>query len=285
MPVLARTSLKAGAIPQARFIVCNAYELFTTASMEMPILKPLQRLAWQIEERYDAHLRFFAEQLRDSCRAQQPNFRPEVGAILWSLGLIPESLLFHGNVRVPSLTFCRQVISQSLARIPYDPLVQYVWLQLKDREPFNIRDHHTFFGLINCWYKSWILDEMMPVTPSECYARTLIAWFRGTLTKEESHEYIASYNWWHSTKEVPGFIEVRLLAMAVVLAEQCDLFELLFARKTTPEAMVEKWSSLLRFVIKMCREAELNSDIAQHASSLMGPSFRAYPVNTDTPHI
>jgi hypothetical protein len=268
VPVLALTSFKAGAIPQADLIVRGAYEMFITLRNKMPTpWKPLQEGARQIRERYGGDLGFLAEELRDSCRTKQPNFRPEVGAILWSLGMIPESLLFHANVPVPSVpsrTFCKRVINQSLASIPKDPMVQYVWLLLKDREPFNIRDHYAFFGIIDRAYETWNLDNILAY-----YARTLIAWFRGESTKEEAYKYIDSYQLWCSAEipgytKIPGFIKVRLLAMAKVLAEQFDLFA-----GEAAKAVVEDWSELLRFVTEM----RLKPDIAERTSSLMGPSF------------
>ena len=41
---------------------------------------------------------------------------------------------------------------QSLACIPTDPYLQYVWLELKDRGPFNLRLHEALFTVINSRY-------------------------------------------------------------------------------------------------------------------------------------
>lgn len=203
--ILAVLSLKIGAIRGARQIVEHCSDVFMAVSTTWNrsagelLLRRYQELARQIEDTYSWAVADLAEAFaEEGCRPEEPNFRAEVGALLWSLGLVAESQIFRSMASppyVPGKRFFQRLIRQSMDALPYDSLLQYLWLEIKDRPPFNIREHTALFAMINPVYDQFPADAyplvaLFALPPSRIYARTLIAWFRGTLDEETTLRYV-----------------------------------------------------------------------------------------------
>jgi hypothetical protein len=228
--------------------------------------------AWQApwpkaEEHLEAHIRILAKilrkhefgtgnlaaDLRDSCRPGQNHFRSEIGAILWTLGLVPESYSFMRTSKdslIPSLRFFRKVVRQSIALIPTDNLLQYVWLQLKDRPPFNIRDHGSLFPIINRRYDEWMWVSGCPINPCEAYAKSLIALIRGDLTEQHAAEFLKAQEWIQDTL-YPDHLNlldyIRMTSLANVIGLSMG-----WAKKEVSEERVnEHWYALVDLACRM----------------------------------
>ena len=115
-------------------------------------------------------------------RAGENDWRPEIGAILLTTGQVPESELFrkrNGSSYLPSFLFFNKLVRRSLAVIPEDPLTQYIWLELKDRLPVNLRDYRALFAVINARYHHSRLESGFLVSIAKAYAIAIIELFRG----------------------------------------------------------------------------------------------------------
>jgi hypothetical protein len=230
--VTARAAARLGGGLNALRLVDYAYDVLAAAKYRFnPKLRAAmdayRDLAGMIQRRNTGAIADLAEDLREASRPGPPDFRAEIGAMLWTLGYTPECELFRpGHDAAPLLSrrFYRRVVEQSLAAIPTDPLLQYIWLAMKDRPPFDLRGHGDLFGRINLRYAETILDLAMDERPSEVFAKTLIAWFRGDLDLDAVRRYLS----------VNGLVEaqfphcdwlifLRMQCLAHMLAEQFDL--------------------------------------------------------------
>ena len=195
----ASLALKQGAIQGAQKLVDISYQVLMAAKYQFDprlqnALADYRRLAREAMRLQEIAVANLADDLYDSCGQKTPNFRAEVGALLWTLGYVPESNSFRITANssfTPSRRMFRRIVRQSITCIPYDPLTQYIWLELKDRPPFNIREHESLFSIINSCYTQMMLDEFSPVAPSQVFAQCLIAWFKGTLTDKQVDEYLS----------------------------------------------------------------------------------------------
>lgn len=225
--VCASAALQAGAVNEALQLVERSLDVLNAAKYkDHPRYQAAEaryrQLGVLVETRWRAAYEDLAQNLRGSCRPEPPNFRAEVGALLWTLGMIPESSLFLPRAPspvLPPLRLCRWILHVSSNGMARDPLTQYVWLEMKDREPFNIRDHPVFFGSANLRYPNHLLDELMPEPPSRAFARTLIAWFRGDLDEKLAGNYVEAYQMveaeFPSGVDWPIYFRMRLLARMV----------------------------------------------------------------------
>jgi hypothetical protein len=190
--VLARASTNLGGNIAAIDLIDLATEVLSAAKhVSHPALRAAledyRRLAGRAARRAADAAADLAEDLRAATRPSATgDMRAEIGALLWTLGYVPESTLLSPAQReAPTLSrrFYRRIVEQSLATIPHDPLVQYVWLAMKDRAPLDLRAHGEIFGRINMRYAETLLDQALAEPPSQIYARTAIAWFRGDIDR------------------------------------------------------------------------------------------------------
>jgi len=270
-------SLKIGAIERAGNLVDIAYDTLMAAKYQddprlRSALSNYRELAGKIQRQYQIAIANLADDLRESCRPKKDNFRAEVGAILWSLGMIPESRLFSQDANsafVPSRRLFKRIVEQSLACIPHDPLVQYVWLQLKDRPPFNIRDHKSLFGKINARYAQMMLDELGPASPSELYARNLIGSFRGNLSKDQVAEFLSAYDLVKAG--FPGLVDwsvyLRIDGLAHILAKRFGFF----ASPMTEQEELDYWYWIGGLAASVRENANLHPEWPElHSRSTLG---------------
>jgi hypothetical protein len=131
-----------------------------------------------------------AWELRESCAPSEPSFRPEVAALMWTLGDVPHALSLSATTTPPSLALIEGVVHESMRRLQRDPFTQYVWLELKDRPPFDLRAHKILFARINAVHSGAQaqrfegVQAQLGLHPATTYALALIAHFRGAVTEE-----------------------------------------------------------------------------------------------------
>jgi len=276
--VCAAAALKSGAIDEGVRLVDRSVEVLKAAKyQEHPRLRSAltgyRALGAQLERKWRSALENLAVDLRESCRTVAPNFRAEFGAILWALGLFPESDLFvpgSSPTELPPLRLCRHVVHISLTGMAMDPLVQHVWLAMKDREPFNLRDHPVFFRAIDLCYPSSPVDDFALESPSAVFARTLIAWFSCDLSRELAESYVDAFelvealfpnriNW-------TDYIRMRMLALMV--GQKFGLFS---AETLAHRADIE--AELVNAAASVNRNAELHPEWPELYTRMSGPMF------------
>jgi hypothetical protein len=277
--ICAHAATEAGAIDGCRELVDDAYDTLMAAKYVLwdpqiqTALQEYRKLRGRIQRRYDGAVANLVDDLRESCRPGAHDFRAEIGAILWSLGQIPESRFFRSDADpgfLPSRRLCRTIVERSLDCMAVDPLVQYVWLELKDRLPFNIRDHRALFGRVNQNYHQLLLDDYGPVTPSRIYAQTLIAWFRGDIGGAQAAEYSAAHDLVRTLfpSSVDWVTFLRFDGLAFLLTKQFDGFP----PGMTEERQRDYWYHLCDLAADVRRNANLHPEWPRiHGRSGLGP--------------
>jgi hypothetical protein len=167
------------------------YSIIGLRQYSHPALKRLRRVARVAAEAYDGCIKNLADDMRDACLGDSmTNFRPEVCSLLWSLGYVPHSYAYACNTGLPSRQLCQQVIRKSIQSLAVDRLTQFIWLAMRDRGPFDLRQHASLFANINTVYNPNQSDVMIaPLLlcndPNELFVDVLIRWFAGTLEQKE----------------------------------------------------------------------------------------------------
>ena len=116
---------------------------------------------------------------------RQHLLRAELAALFWTSGDVLHAELLGPDGPadyLPPYPMVRSLVDHSMRTLPREPLIQYIWLDMKDREPFSLREHRVLFGHINNRFHSHPLhqlDEILPVDVSRAYAKAVIAWMRG----------------------------------------------------------------------------------------------------------
>jgi len=198
--ILARNAVKGGALWAPKRLVKIASE-FIAAAKTAPfdesirsILTQYLEVSTKIEQDYSEHVADLAYDLREaSGTTESPNFRPEMAALLWTLGYVPHAHLMKIDSGIPhyrpSLDMMKIIVDHCMDTMSENSLMQYIWLELKDRPPFNLRDHRELFALINVRFHEKDIhkfDDFSPEPPSRSYAKVIINYFRGGEEKDEA---------------------------------------------------------------------------------------------------
>lgn len=151
-----------------------------------------------VNKRHAACIDDFAWDLRDSCSPHAPSFRAEVSALFWTLGDVPHAHMLRETDTMPSREALAGLIHRSLQMIPSDHCIQWVWLMMRDRPPFSLRDHPQIFTSINArWPPSNdSLAEPVPTGAqlvSKAHAEAAVAYFRHELDTGAVRRLIHAY--------------------------------------------------------------------------------------------
>lgn len=274
-------SLKLGDLEGAKDLVTLSYNTLRAAKFPeygliADALRNCRALSIKVYQRLDSAVSNLADDLHQSLSASPDNFRAEFFALLWTLGLIPESQLLRSPGFLPSRSFVKRIVWACLDRIPYDPLTQYIWLEMKDKPPFHLRDHRPLFDKINMRYAQYTADELFEIPPSQIYTQTLIAWFKGSLTSDQ----VGLYTWVveqmeqyeptrHARDRADWSVYLRMLSLAYILARQFDYFE----RDVSLAVERHAWLSLWSQVVRMRGKFHLNPDRPDLGGLLNYPLF------------
>jgi len=160
------------------------------------ITAPYREILQHASRRYEECIENLAWDLRESCQLEEPNFRPDVAALFWTLGDVPHAHLLRDTTCMPSLQAVGGLVRRSLQVMHVDPALQEIWLRLKDRPPFSLREHRELFVSINL---NWapISSRIGPAggqhqvdllsisePPSQAYAAAVTEYFRTGMVKE-----------------------------------------------------------------------------------------------------
>ena len=279
---LARNLSAVGAIWGARLVakmgrefIEATKEAYFDAEMQETIAS-YRAVEIEVEATYGDAVRTLAGDLSKSCVPNDANFRPEVAAMLWSLGHVPEANLLGAagsSEYVPSVKTCERLVDQSMRRIPSDPFLQYLWLEIKDRPPFNIRDHDSLFGRVNHRYGHHLLHQLDASFGADAlmrrYARALIAYFRG-----DTDAYTAA--------DTPGtFLNFGDMLRPADPASYARLFALANLGHPNPSDRADNWKTLAAYSASILEEAQRAGAYVAFDNILDIP-FHYLPGNTPT---
>lgn len=151
--ICALASSKLGGTEGATQLINLAFDVFDCAKYPSKNLflarDRYQALSSNIQYRRNHAIRDLSNEIRKSCEPNRTNnSRAIIGAMFWTVGLIPESVLYHANsksIHIPSYRLCRWLVRYSLDVVETDSLLQSLWLLLKDCGAVNIRQHAALF--------------------------------------------------------------------------------------------------------------------------------------------
>ena len=153
----ARNLVRADAFWTARGLARAAIgAIYNTAGgrveQQAPYVADYRKILDHCDRRYEACVTDLAWELREGCRTGQPNFRAEVGALFWSLGDVPHAQLLKDTGRLPTVSAVTDLVRRSMQVMHFDPAVQEIWLRMKDRAPFSLREHQELFPTVNLYW-------------------------------------------------------------------------------------------------------------------------------------
>jgi len=230
-------------------------------------------LARRLAAKSEIAVRDLADELRDACE----EFRAEVAALLWTIGRVPESrAVMRRGAAVVTRPLAQRLVRESMRTIPHDPLLQYVWLEMKDRPGLELREHDALFAVINHRWSQWWLDESPPPlgeSPSRCYAQTLIKALGGRLDEESGHTYLALYDTLEGMGGGTGVpagwgVPFRLRALRMLVGARLDLFA-----DDSREAMIEYLEGQVEVLAGNRVQSWQHPELPRIGSRLAAPAF------------
>jgi hypothetical protein len=251
----------------AKKIVVEARNVFSMTKIKTLSISGINKAIYkyktlddEITVALDNYFNNFSWEIRKACRTEKNDWRPEIGAILWTIGQVPESALFrkrNGSSYLPSYLFFNKLVRRSLAVIPGDPLTQYIWLELKDSLPVNLRDYRALFAVINARYHHPRLESGFPVSIAKAYATAIIELFRGDITNRTLQIFYDNFNPFSQKGDmVDAASDFRIAALGIELSKvECDT-----ARRLTSwfaEHHDEMISISMRFACSMVEDSVL----------------------------
>jgi hypothetical protein len=283
-------ALKLGDLYGTKGLVDASYNVLMASRFRdypdiMDALRKYRVLADKIHQRLEIAIENLADDLHRSAYPAPAHLRAEIMALLWSLGFIPECQSMRVSDYVPSRSFLKKIVWLSLERLPYDPLTQFVWLEMKDKPPFSLRNHRPIFDRINLRYFQYHPDEIWGVAPSRAYALTLIAWLKGKLDSEEVGQYLAVIeqvreyeNARYYADQADWSIYLRMTSLAYVLARTFDWFE----GDISKERELEVWHSMWSQATRVRGQYHLNPHRPDLSGTLNYPFFHLVEHELDT---
>ncbi|MGQ0569517.1 MAG: hypothetical protein ACT4P5_08320 [Armatimonadota bacterium] len=193
---LARNLVAADAVWTAGWVARTAKEFVESAKDAhwndtlQRVITTYQQVMARVETRVRDSVANLAWDLYNAARQDEPNFRAELAALFWTAGDVPHANLiaFDGSPAYrPPRPVVEDLVDLTMRRIEDDPFAQYLWLEMKDRPPFNLRSHKVLFGRINTVYRSSPVHELEMLglfSPSRAYAKAAIGYFGKSLSAE-----------------------------------------------------------------------------------------------------
>lgn len=195
--IAARNLVAAEAIWAARF-TCATASGFIESAKDAPfdlglrgVIADYEAVRADAERLYAGCVDELAWALHSNAAAGEGSFRAELAALFWTAGDVLHADLLSADGPadyVPPYALVRALVDQNMATLPRAPLIQYIWLEMKDRGPFSLRGHRLLFGHINNVFHSHPLHELnavFPLSVSCCYARAVITHMRGQLSEDD----------------------------------------------------------------------------------------------------
>lgn len=272
---LAEAGLRLGCLDGVTALIADSYDVLMAAKHQFDprlreALDAYRTLAGRAERAVEIAIANLADDLRDACRPGPDSMRPQFGALLWTLGMVPESLLFRAGDDtgvLPTRRFFQSVVRQSLDHLAHDSLIQYLWLELKDRPPMDLRSHRGLFMRINADFHQQPLDDLLPVAPSRSYARTLIGVFRGALDPAEADDYLQVEQLLQSSfPDIDQLLFVRTTAHAYAVAQHSG--------RLLDHPATDFWRNLAGLAADIRYRADRHPDWPELGQRLNAPLFQ-----------
>ena len=254
----AQAALALGDVLNSREVVQTGYDMLMAARYpDVPALVAgigrYRSLGRDVERRFQREIDNLADDMAFSAQPGPDSLRAQQLALMWTLGFVPECQGLRRSGGSPSRSMLRTLIRVSLERIQFDPLAQYVWLQMKDRPSLDLRGH-SFFFVVNRRYPSYRPDQYWPVAPSEVYARTLAAWLDSRLDGPGADEFLSVAEAAQQDAAARQGLEAseasiltRILALAYIVAGEQGWA----GTDMSADRELELWQSLLREVTRI----------------------------------
>lgn len=202
-PLIAASNLVAAdAIWSARFLSDTARG-FIESAKNAPfdptlrgIVEEYRAVSAAAEDIYRRCVDELAWALHTNATSQGETFRLELAALFWTDGDVPHGEMLRPDGPAdytPPYALVRALVDRGMLVLERDPLVQSIWLNMKDRGPFSLRDHQVLFGRINNRFRGHALhglDEFLPVSISDAYARAVIARMRGAVPEATTNDLL-----------------------------------------------------------------------------------------------
>lgn len=153
-------------------------------------------MAREVRARWQECVEELAFDVWQACAPGAETFRPEVAALLWTLGDVPRAELMRPGSYVPTRRTVVELVATSMRRLRYDPLLQHIWLSMRDRPPFDLRVHKVLFAALNNVYRGSPLaaiDSTPMPSPSRAYARAAVEHFGGGASDEAAEMLSVGY--------------------------------------------------------------------------------------------
>lgn len=191
--IAARRLVGAEALESARYLAGNAagfVEAAKGATLD-PTLRGVvgeyEAVLAEADVLHDEAVAELAWGLHGAAEPVEGSFRAELAAMFWTLGDVIHARLLSAegpsDYAVP-YALVHRVVEQSMRTLPDAFLLQHVWLQMKNRSPFDIREHRLLFASINNRYREQPLqrlEDQLPLEIGRGYARSLIGLMRGQI--------------------------------------------------------------------------------------------------------
>jgi hypothetical protein len=273
--VAARRLLDADAIWTARRLTRAAVEGIENSERwnmgrDPGVTAQYRSLLREADGRHAECIANLAWDLRESCRPEGPNFRPEVAAMFWTLGDVPHAHLLHTTSQLPSQSSITSLVQRSMQVMHLDPALQGIWIQLKDRPPFPLRSHRELFESIN---KVWSDSRQHELTrgetvgqhmadlmrlfgeaPSDVYADAVTRYFRDDLTDELSERLLRTH---HDSEDT-----LAQYSPEALLRFRCLITLIVDPARIGAWSQAERWADIAR---DSCRLAELREQSLRDA--------------------
>lgn len=270
-PLVGSALLAADAVHGAELLSSRARKFVDQAEREIYLpefqerLIPLRGLASGIARRRDEDVTALAWDLRGACRWAAPNFRAEVAALFWTVGDVPRAYVVAREAGyVPTLDLMQDLVTVTMARVRDDPLLQYIWLAMKDRPPLDLRRHHRLFARLNARYEHnpvHQVDSLLHVPVSQIYAEALIAHF-GDGPSDDQLDVLGAD--WQMTAQMLGtqepLVHLRLACLVNLLLSD-------------PGDQSARWQQLTRMATDILRTTVRQGDFTTYHSCLAVPTF------------
>jgi len=196
-----------------------------------PAIAEYRYLARTLANRKDMAIAGLADALREACRVGG-RARGLVAALLWTMGLVAECNAARRSAEPCGRALLLRLIRSSLQILPTDPLVQYLWLEMKDAPELDLRAHGGLYAVLNHRWAQWRADETyelfgLPAEPSRLYGRALEALLAGNLDEARASDFLKAYDLVSDLRlsgPPAAFIMPRLDLLRYLIGEQLDYF-------------------------------------------------------------
>lgn len=255
--IAARNLVAAEAIWSARYL-CRVASEFVESAKEAPFEPALRRviadyesILAQAERIRDSAVAELAWALRANAGAERESFRAELAALFWTAGDVPHANLLGASGAgdyVPTYAIVRNLVDYCLRVIPREPLIQYIWLDMKDRGPFDLRRHHVLFGRINSVFPGHPLHQletMSSVPLGRTYAKVAIGAMCDRVLDSDRDELF------RSMALIGPLVEMQAPAVFLRIASLTNIIS-----HGPSQELTERWRSLARMAASILRWAD-----------------------------